>query len=154
MFKRIHSAQQGVRSPMEGVPHEGVYPVTGCKGLSLRTFAIPSCKLLRVYLQLSLRGGKVEIRLAHNQKTAGATPASATKTHGDCGTGATVPSLQGSPQPCWCVSPCCLALRLRGCHRLLDGNRPRTPIFFVGVDTTPISCDTVCSVGGEIPTKR
>ena len=49
-----------------------------------------------------------------------------------------------SPQPCWCVSPCCLALRLRGCH-LFDGCMPRTPIFFVGVVQTPISCDKVCS---------
>ena len=36
------------------------------------------------WFKLALRGGKVEIRLAHNQKIAGATPASATNMHGDC----------------------------------------------------------------------
>ena len=33
--------------------------------------------------KLELRGGKVGIRLAHNQKIGGANPSSATKTHGD-----------------------------------------------------------------------
>jgi hypothetical protein len=61
--------------------------------------------------------------------------------HGDCGAAATAPSLQGSPQPCWCVSPCCLAVRLRGCHRLLDGNRPRTPTPY----TAPASAVTTAS---------
>ena len=91
-----------------------------------------------------LRGGKVGIRLAHNQKIAGATPASATNTHGDGGRCRHINRRTHNESPAVLVKP---SYALPEClHRTGRTGDSRSPtIFFAGVNTTPISCDTVCS---------